>query len=172
MSSTDLIPYDPELLDPDMLLDEHHPANDVYMQGMELTQKRIVEQSKRMKPKHVEVVKLRHTGMTNVEIAEKLDYTPQTVGTINHRDDAKRLHALLCYYQQAIDGPNQAQRRNMLWRMAIDCEEERPTVAKECIAELNRMDDSDNKLDMLKQGNDNTVNIIINNETLPRGALD
>lgn len=169
---SDLLPYDSELIPPEFLLDDFHPANDEYLKQQELVQKKLVHLSSLMKPKHVKVVKMHFAGAPNTEIAEALQYNPQSVSQIINRDDAKRLKALLAFYQHGVDGPNEAQRRNMLWRMAITNEQERPTVSKECIAELNRMDGAVQSLEMAKQGNNNQVQIIINNEILPRGALD
>jgi len=168
----DLVPYDSELIPPEFLLDDFHPANDEYLRQQELVQKKLVSHSQNMKPNHVKAVKLHFKGLTNVEIAEKLSLAESTVSQIINRDDAKRLKALLAYYQIGIEGPNEAQRKNMLWRMAIVNEAERPTVSKECIAELNRMDNAAKQLDLTKQGNNNTINIVINNDILPRGALD
>jgi len=154
------------------LLDDYHPANDEYMRSIDMVQKRIMQHCANMKPKQVEVIKLHHTGKTNQDIAEITGYSEGNVSVIINSDNGKRLKALLCYYQQGVEGPNKAQRMNMLWRMAIDNERERPTVAKECIAELNRMDNAAQQLELTKQGNDNRVQIIINNEILPKGALD
>lgn len=172
LNVSDLLPYDSELIPPEFLLDDYHPANDEYLQQQELVQKKLVHISSNMKPKHVQVVKMHFAGSKNTEIAEALELAEGTVSTIINRDDAKRLKALLAFYQMGVEGPNEAQRRNMLWRMALTNEEERPTVSKECIAELNRMDNAAKQIELGKQGNNNTVNIIINNETLPRGALD
>lgn len=168
----ELIPYDPELIDPEFLLDDYHPANDRFLLQQELIQKKIMAQSACMSPQHVQAVKYHVTGMSNTDIAEKLNLHPSTISQAIKGEKGKRLAALLHFYQAGIEGPNKAQRKNLLWRMAVKNEDERPTVAKECVAELNKMDKLEHDIEFGKQGNNNQVNIFINQEQLPKGALD
>jgi len=123
-----------------------------------------------MRPLHTDIVKRHHAGQQNIQIAEDLNITPQTVSNIVNGDKGKRLRALLAHYEYAIEGPNEAQRRNALWRIALDNEEDEPKTAISAIAELNRMTLADYTQ---KQTNaPQTTTIIINQNILPKGPLD
>ncbi len=169
----ELTPYDEEVLEPEDMLAEGHPANDQYLQNQKLMQQQIVDQSNRMTPVHVMIVKHHHTGLNNKAIAHKLGITPTTVSRVIKSPKGQRLKTLLAFYQHGIEGPTVAQRKNMLWRMAVKNEDDRPTVSKECIAELNRMDTIAYDREHAKQGSDGKIEIIINeNNKLTKSELD
>ena len=64
------------------------------------------------------------------------------------------------------DGPNELLRKQMLWRIAVNNEMDDPKEATKALAELNRMEDRTRGIV------GNKIEIIINNELMPRGALD
>lgn len=158
-----------ELLPPELLLDENNPANDEYFKGLNLIKRHIVQQSIHMNRRHVEVTKLRHSGANYAEIADRVNIAERTVYTVLSRPDAKLLTQLLIHYQHFIDGPNVEQRKNGLWRIFNDCEIEEPKTAIAAIAELNKMTGAYPTQDKNPTG---AVTIIINQQLLPKGALD
>ena len=84
-----------ELLPPDVLLDPNNPANDDYLREIAMLKRLIVSESKKLRPKHVEMVKKHHLNKTNVLIAEELDVTPNTVSKALRKPEALKLLALL-----------------------------------------------------------------------------
>lgn len=166
MSNSIVIP-DAEYLPPELLLDEHHPANADYMQNLNSVKRLIVTQTVKMKPAHVDIVKRKIAGAQNKVIAEELSVTPVTVGKVLARDDAQRLRALLEHYNLAMDGPNDAHRRRMLWEIAVDNQQLEPKVSISSIVEINKMNGTYNAA-----AKDTAINITINNTLLPKGKLD
>ena len=69
------------------------------------------------------------------------------------------------HYFNLMDGPNELMRKQMLWRIAVDNERVDPKEATKALAELNRMS-------VQKKTGTGVINIVINNEKLPRGSLD
>jgi hypothetical protein len=163
--------YDPELLPPDYLLDADHPANDAYIQKNRQIERQIIQQSKLLRANHVQMVKLQHSGLTGVDIAERLGKSQQTVYRVLNSPDAKRLLSLLGHYQVSIEGPNLAQRKNMMWRIAQANQDSDPRVTIAATETLNKMDEQ-----LIKRQNENSgnqpINLIINQNTFPKGALD
>jgi DNA-binding CsgD family transcriptional regulator len=162
---------DIDQLPPDCLLDGFHPAADEYMRATKRIQRLIVSASAKLKPKQVEAVKQHHSGDTHVRIAERLGVTPNTISKYIKAPTAQHLLNLLRAYQSAIDGPNKAQRINMLWRIASRNEIDSPSTAIKALAEINRMDES---LIAANHPGTNTGNVTIeiNPVALPKTALD
>jgi len=170
MTST-LIEYDADLLPEHLRDNEYHPAADKYMHSVREIQQALVTVSRSMKPIEVNAVKLHHQGETNTHIAEVVKRSGSWVSKAIDTVKARSLLSLLGYYREAIDGPKDAQRAAMLWRIAIDAEEANPRTAIAAVGELNKM----KALGYAQQqaGNYNTpVTIIINQESMPRTALD
>jgi hypothetical protein len=161
---------DTSVLPPELMLDPHHPLADEYIKKAQNVQRMIVSTSALLKPKQVIACKLRHTGMQMNDIAAKVGVTPTTISAWMKLAPMLKLTSLLTYYQVALDGPNEAQRRNMLWRIAVTNEEVAPKVSNSALAELNKMTivDYDRKN---TGGGSGPVTIVINNQ-LSRGSLD
>ena len=162
---------DTEYLPPDLLLDSAHPASGEFLRNLEMIKKRIVDASCGMWPIHIEVVKLAHSGKKTAVIASKLDLHPKTVRNTLKSPDARRLSALLAYLSLANEGPRVAQQRHMLWQIAVDNRESDPRVSIAANAEITKMR---HQREVLEKGltDGNKIEIIINNETLPRTVLD
>jgi hypothetical protein len=158
---------DTEYLPPELLLDEHHPANSSFMNALRGVQRMIVTVSQRMTPWHIDAVKLKLDGHSHVEIANKLNRSAQGVGGALARNDAQELRAVLQHYNIAMAGPNDAHRRRMLWEIAVDNQKLEPKVSISSIAELNKMNHTYSTGDA-----DKSINIIFNNAILPKGKLD
>ena len=166
-----LVPHTTEYLPPEMLLDEYHPSNDTYIKSVHQIQRQVVQASALLKPKHVDMVKQQFKGFPNTKIAEQLDCSQNTVSKVLNSPNAKRLLALLTHHQVAVDGPNEAQRLNMLWRIAIDNEKVAPKTSVSASAEITRM--TGLAFEQKQGGRSNQPIIInINQDTLPRGVLD
>lgn len=166
MTNSMTIP-DPKHLPPEMLLDVHHPANADYMKNINSIKRTIVARTMSMDPKHVDIVKRKINGARHVDIAEAVKRTPVNIGTVLKRKDAQELRALLEHFNMAIDGPNDAHRRRMLWEIAVDNKEMEPKVSISSIVEINKMNGTYNTA-----AKDTAINITINNALLPKGALD
>ena len=166
-----LLQHTPEHLPPEMLLDPHHPANDDYIKSVHQIQRQIVLCSSKMKPKHVDIVKHAFKGFSQVDTATKLSCSSATVGKALKSPDGLRLRALLVHHQAAVDGPNESQRINMLWRIAIDNEILHSKTSVAAIAEMNRMTITQFDQQNMRQGNQ-PITITINQEMMPKGTLD
>lgn len=160
-----------EFLPADLALDPSHPANDNYLRAIQKIRNVIVMQTMRMHPNHVEVIKQAHRGVDVKDIAEAVGLTPETVRNIQKREKGQRLRALLIHLDQALDGPSEAQRKNMLWRIAVKNEEEDPRVAISSVDSLNKMDQAAKQMVAQSTGN-MPINITINTELMPRTVLD
>lgn len=159
-------PAEYEYIDPSLLLDEYHPANSEFFKKGSSIQHAVVAQSGLMRPTHVEVVKLHVKGLNNVDVAGQVDRNAVTVGSILRRPDAKHLIELLRHYSLHLEGPSFEHRKRTLWEIAVDSQDTEPNVAIRAIHEMNHMDGIGN------EKNDPKVEITINNQQLPRGALD
>jgi len=155
------------------LLDDH-PASDRYLRDIEKLKREIIRQSDTMRPNQIRQVKLKHQGYSNSVIAEKLDKSPSSVSSTLAQPACKKLLALLRYLSMALDGPMEAQRRAMLWRIADRNEEEDPRCAISAIAELNKMDNNALQLEAMKSAGTGSgrVEIIVQSPALVRTVLD
>ncbi len=167
---SEIIALDYQALPPELMLDKYHPSADEYIKKAQQVQRQIVSTSALMKPKQVTAVKMAYKGMSNVEIAAELKVNSQTVGTWLRSVSGRKLRALLIYYQASLEGPNEAQRLNMLWRISVDNEEEQPKISVSAIGEMNKMTMTD--YDRKKEGSTNVAQTIIINNQLTRTALD
>jgi hypothetical protein len=161
-----LVDYDPSLL-PAGLEDRYHPTADQYLQSIRRIQTAIVQHSSKLKPTQVTIAKLHHKGKNNTQIAEEVGKNPTTVAKTLKLREVQVLVGLLQHYTLAVDGPKEAVRRAMLWRIATDNEQVAPKTAIAAIAEINKMEG----VGLQNQAPAQTT-IIINQETLPKTALD
>lgn len=170
----DLERYADELADdgtrlpPELLLDKYHPSNDEYFKELNMTRRRIASQIALMKPKAGHAVALFRSGKNYTEIGEALHIGPATISKYVKSEEGLRLRALLNHQQQQIDGPDADQRKGILYRIVVDNEKPDPPVAIQAIKEINKMSG------VYEQGQHqgNVVNIQINADLMPKGALD
>jgi hypothetical protein len=151
---------------------KYHPANDAYSKELAQAQAHIVHLTTKMKPKNVQIVKERHKGHTSKQISIDLKTSPAQVAKIMQSELGQKLQRALIEYQMQLEGPTLNTRQGMLWRIATDNEEDTPKVTISALGEMRAQDrdawDRENG-----GGNQNTVvQIVINNETMPRGELD
>ncbi len=157
-----------EHLPPECLLDQFHPQNHQFYQDLNHIKRQILATGNRLKPYQREAVRLHRTGMNHTDIGKKLDISAPTVGKWIQLPEALRLKALMDHFQMLNDGPNAEHRKNILYRIAIDNTQKKPRVTIAAIQEINKM--SGSYAPEGQQGN--VVNISINGELLPKGALD
>ena len=165
----EMMTLDTHDLPPELMLDPHHPSADEYVKKAQNVQRMIVATSNLLKPSQVAAIKMAYKGASTKDIAAELSVHAQTVGNWLRSENGKKLRALLTYYQSTVDGPNVAQRTNMLWRIAHTNEEDNPKVTISAVAEMNKMDN----VTAEKQASltSTTVNMTINQQ-LSRTALD
>jgi hypothetical protein len=148
--------------------DKYSPLQDQYVQSVHRLQREVAAKCAEMPPKHVEVVRKWQAGMTQVDICKELDVQTRYCSQIIKKKRSQELMALMHLLRARMDGPNFEQRMNMLWRISVDNESERPKTAITALAEINKM-----VLGTAALG-DGTgqVNIIIQNGVLAKGVLD
>lgn len=149
----------------------YHPHNDAYHKEIKHLQNIIMVTQREMRPQHVAVAKMHFAGRANVDIAKELDYTPNTISNILHREDVQKLLTLLNYVDAAMSGPTSAHRRAVLTRIMVDNENKNPKIALQAIAEMNKMDMNQHAIDTGDLGHQPTQ-VIINQNYFPKTALD
>jgi len=148
----------------------YHPLNDRYYKDMAHAQNRVMAMQRQMKLKHVQIVKMVFAGWNYVKTAEKVGVNPMTVSKVVNGAEGQTLLQLLNYIQAAADGPTAAHRKAILYRIAVDNQENAPKVAIQAVSEINKMDMNQH---LINTGNaPGTVTIIINEKTFPRTELD
>ena len=161
-----------QLLPPEMLLDENHPANDEYLKKVRRIEQWLVYESTKVKPKHLAIIKAWAAGQKQKIIAEQQGISAQTVCRVVNTAQGQKIIALLAHLVQLLEGPQEAQRRAMLWRIAQDNELDSPRTAITAIEAINRMDLAHYDQQRDEMGNTPMVNITINAAELPQTVLD
>lgn len=154
---------------PDMLLDPHNPANDQYFKSLDALRALAVQQSGAMRQRHVEIVRRSHTGAKPSDIATDLKIAVQTVYAVLRRPESATLLSTLRHIGHLIDGPNLELRKHVLWRIAKRNEVMEPNVTISAMKELNKLDGA---YPVQTQPTVPAVNITINQDSMPRTALD
>lgn len=169
-------PEDSGLQDPDDFLDRSHPANDDYMKAVEHVQRGIMHANSQLRTKQVKILKSIFAGNNYTQTAKMHQTTAVTVSRLVSSPTGQRLLNLLQYHLQLIEGPNEAQRRSMLWRIALKEEAIDPKTSIKALGELNKMHYQSKQLTAaLNQDNPQQapqVVININQTTMPKGKLD
>lgn len=180
IANTDLIPDEEDALlqAPSDFLDEHHPENDQYIKGVEHIQRQIMHVNKQLRPKQVQILKTVFSGLNYTDTAKEHGTTRTTVSRLVKSTNGSRLLSLLHYHLKLIEGPNEAQRRSMLWRIAAREEINNPKTSITALGELNKMHNFAKQLDqnaeLANSPNSKapTVIVNINQATMPKGSLD
>ena len=170
-------PDEPDQLLPEDYLERHHPENDRYMKAVEHVQRQLMHQTTLLRTKQVNILKSVFAGDNYAEAARKHNTAPQTVSKLTKSPHGARLLNLLQYHLNMIEGPNLAQRRALLWRIARDTEEHAPNTAIKAVDSLNKMTYQEFEQNNPTHNSPNTPNNqpivqITINELLPRGNLD
>ena len=161
------------LQDPEEFLDRNHPENDQYMKSVEHVQRKIMHASSQLRHKQVQILKTVFTGLNFTDTAQKHHTTPSTVSRLVKSPNGQRLLNLLQYHLKLLEGPAEAQRRNMLWRIALKEEQIDPKTAIKAIEALNKMHFQQHTINQDESSADKpNVVININQDLLPKGHLD
>ena len=132
-------PDSTDVLDISEFLEEHHPNNDRYMRSLEHIQRQIMSVTHQLRPKQVNMLKSVFAGLNFTEAARLHSASPATVSNLVKSKLGSDLLTALQYHQVMLEGPNLAQRRNMLWRIATRSEEIDPKTTIAAITEVNKM---------------------------------
>ena len=155
-----------------ILVDEYHPLGDEYTKNLQAIQRLIVAASAKLRPNQINAVKQHHSGSSNTLISDRLGVNPATVATWLKKPAAQELKNLLGFYAASVGGVRVDQRRHMLWCIAVDNQHQAPKTTVTAIAEINRMDMNVHTVNTAAPTGDTTVNVIINQDQLPKTALD
>lgn len=153
-------------LPPEVLLDEYHPANTTFFKNIRQLEQALVAASQAAGSATTTVAKMNLRGVTNADIADELGFKREKVARLLRSPEGKKLKTLLYYLQHLREGPNIEQRKRTLWEIAAKNQEEDPKTSISAIQEMNRMDG------VGKEKIDQNINVTINNQLLPKGALD
>ena len=164
MPMNNLVDY--QYIDPELLLDKYHPVNQPFYQHQLSIQRAIVHQTAQCKPKHVEVAKLHINSMSNGDIAAQMQYAPASIPSVLRRKEVQHLIELLRFYSLHLEGPSIEHRKRMLNEIAVDNQGVDDAISIRAVHEMNSMDG------VGKDKQDRAINITINNQQLPKGALD
>lgn len=146
--------------------DQYYPPNEFSRQKEHELKGQIVELSKELLPWEIKACKRYANGDSINAIAKDLKKSFGATKSALSAHVAQQVVELWRAVHIYQEGPNEAQRKNMLWRIAVDNEKEAPKEARGAIEAINRMIDSKNG----RTGN--RIEIVINNELLPRTKLD
>lgn len=145
---------------------KYYVGNDVHIKNEMAVREEIIEMQKDVDPIQAAVAKLYAHGQSLANIAKTLRISAAKLKVaVKHPSVVRLIH-----HWQSLevlrDGPNEIQRKQMLWRIAVDNEHQDPKEARAALAELNKM--------AAPKGGaaTGTFNIVINNDSLPRGPLD
>ncbi len=146
--------------------DDYYVLNDHFLQKEIEVRNLIAEKAKELVPWEAEFARRYANGETINALYKAFNKTQKTLKKVTERMDFMELVHSWQHLKILQDGPNENVRKQMLWRIAVDNQKCDPKEAIKAIAEMNRMADS-------KRGiGGNKIEIVINNELMPRGALD
>lgn len=146
--------------------DEYYPPNEYSAQKEFEIKTQIVQLSKDMEPWQANACKRYAHGDAINAISKDLKKSFGRVKTALSEHNAMLVVELWRAVITYQEGPNEAQRKAMLWRIARDNEKCAPKEARGAIEAINRMIEAKNG----RTGN--RIEIVINNELLPRTKLD
>ena len=160
---------------PEEFLDRHHPENDEYMKAIEHVQGKIMFLTTMLRPKQVNILKAIFSGENYTQVGKRVGATAITASRVAHSNYGRQMLTMLQYHRQLVEGPNEALRRNMLWRIAQDAEVLDPKTTIKALAELNKMHGQALLLANPNAGGQQApvqVAIHINQDLMPKGVLD
>ena len=166
--AAELVPHeiDRDLMPECLSEDEYYVLNDHFVRQEIKVKEEITLAAQSFEPWINEFARRYAAGETINSLVKPLKKNRADLNRLLDKAPFVRLVHLWQHLNVMMQGPNEIVRKQMLWRIAVDNEKGDPKEATKAIAELNRMEQSARGL------NGNSINIIINNEVLPRGALD
>ena len=165
-----------EYQSPEEFLDRHHPENDGYMKAITHVQGKIMYLTTMLRTKQVNILKSVFSGENYTQTGKRHGACPATVSRLVKSNYGQQLLNMLQYHRQLLEGPNEAMRRNMLWRIAQKSEKFEKRVSIKAISELNKMHFQQAQIDNPNVGGQQQVTqttiINIDQTLMPRGKLD
>ena len=146
--------------------DKYFALNDDYAQRLNRAYKEAERLAGEMETWQVAAARMTGEGETIEKTAKQLRKTHKTISAFLRTLGGRQLaqaYACISILKKPIPKNVRAQ---MLWRIAVDNELVNPDVARKALNDLNGM------LDPKNTGAGQTLQIVINNEVLPKGALD
>ena len=159
-----------EHLPVEMLVNPDHPSNEQFYADLAHIKRAVIAAQNKLRPMQRHAVLLHRQGLNNTEVAKKIDTTPVTVGKWLKSKEAVRYQAVMDHHQQMLDGPQFDHRKNILYRIALEQMKSQPKTSISAIQEINKM--SGVYAENAAGGFSGDINISINGELMPRGALD
>lgn len=156
-----------EALPDHVALDPYHPDNDEYTKTERRLRALCVTAAKKMRPKHVDIITMHVLGTKNADICQKVGLGSATVSKVLNDPKNDELKAILHHLNRHREGATLNHRKGILYRIAIDNEQNRPNTSISAIQEINKMTGV-----YQEQSTPNKIQIVINNELLPRTVLD
>lgn len=163
----ELLPASMSIRTPTVVVNDPYYPDNEYSKVKEFELKaQILTLTQMLEPWEAEAARRTAYGETMAAISKVTKKQHKLVNACLNMQSVQDLIALwqaVIVYQQ---GPNELQRKNMLWRIAVDNEDKDPKGCIKAIAEMNRMEDN-------KRGvSHNRIEIVINGETMPSTDLD
>lgn len=160
----------PQLIEGDLpdlaFADPYSPVNDEYVIGLNKALAAADQYAQNFEPWQVAYTKIRAEGVSQKIACKEVKKSIITCREFEKTVGAQELTSYYRYIRILKSPISKEQRAHFLWRIAVDNEKVEPDTARKAINDLNSM------LDPKASGGGMTLNIQINNETLPRGPLD
>jgi len=146
--------------------DKYLPINSSYEKRVGRIQTDILYIAESMEPWKLDFCRRYAGGEAKTKIGKDIHKADRTINTFLNTAPAQ---LLVQYYKLLLDveaGPTEAQRKSILYEIAIDNQSLDPKETIKAISELNKMDSDKNQ-----GGGLGTINITISSD-LPKGPLD
>lgn len=155
-----------QYLPPEILLDRYHPSNERFFKDTKALERALVAASQKAGVRNTQIAKMAHRGVRTKDIAKELGFAPATVSAVKRTPAYLSIVSLMEYLSQLREGPNIDHRKRTLWEIVVDNKNVDPKTAIAAMQEMNRMDG------VGKQIQDTKIEVTINADLMPRGALD
>lgn len=146
--------------------DPYFPANDTFALQTNEIKAHILDVGAELESWQRKACRLYHEGKSQTEIVKTLKKGVATVRKCLKSTNGLLLLRLLNELDVYTEGPDESQRKAMLWRIAVDNEKVEPKEARGALAEINRM------TTVQGGGTGGAVIQIVINNVLAKGALD
>lgn len=168
MQNTQLVPadIDPNFVPEVLRKSVYYSGNDESIQLEMAVKSEIMDLQKDLEPWEARAAKMFAYGSSVRTIAKEMGKRQANIAEALDKLSVMRLVHHWQHLEVLRDGPNEALRKQMLWRIAVDNERSDPKEATKALAELNKMAAPKHK------GAGNTVNIVITHANLQKGPLD
>lgn len=169
MQNTQLIPADinPDFMPEALRNSSYYVGNDESVQLEMAVKAEILDLQKDMEPWEAAIAKRYAMGTSIRALAKDMNRAQREISAVLDKLSVMKLVHHWQHLEVLRDGPNEIQRKQMLWRIAVDNERKDPKEATKALAELNKM-----AAPKGGHASGNTVNIVITHATLQKGALD